>query len=250
MKKYSISDFKNSTPSWKRKKDPLIGRYFYRPISYCISFILANNGVRANTVSFLSIFVSVIGCALFFFNNFWACLTGSLCFVFWSILDCVDGDMARTIGKQPFGEFADAVSCYFLQALMSVGTGYAAFIHGGVLISRGSVFIVIFGCIASIMNLLMRLIYQKYLSGEAQLVESGVIKKEADVWKDNDKVSDWKVKFKEAMGVGGWLPIFTVVAVLTNALDIVTVYCFLMYTSAAVITITSYIRKAYKIGNM
>ena len=249
MKKYSISDFKNSTPSWKRKKDPLIGRYFYRPISYVFSYILANLGVRANTVSFLSIFISVFGCALFFFNNYWACFVGSLFFVFWSVLDCVDGDMARTVGKQPFGEFADAVSCYFLQAFMSVATGYAAFTHGGILFGQQSISVVIIGCVASISNLLMRLIYQKYLHGEMQLVNAGIIKKNEDVWKDNDKVSDWRVRFKEAMGVGGWLPIFTVIAALMNVLDIITIYCFIMYTGAAIVTIASYIKKAYIIGN-
>lgn len=248
MKRYSVSDFKNSTPEWKRKKDPLIGRFFYRPISYVISYVLSNIGIKANTVSFFSIFISLIGCALFFVDSYWACILGSLFFVFWAILDCVDGDIARTIGKQPFGEFADSVSCYFLQALMSVGTGYAAYNQGGVIFDKNSIYIIVIGCVASISNLLMRLVYQKYLSGEKQLVDSGIISKQEDVWKDNDKVTDWKVKFKEAMGVGGWLPIFTVIASIIGALDIVTIYCFLVYLGASVITITGYVRKAYKIG--
>lgn len=243
-RKYRIKDFKNSTPEWKRKKDPLIGRLLYRPLSYLLSCILANMGVRPNTVSYFSMIVSIVGCGLFLFESHTCHIIGAIVFIFWAVLDCVDGDMARTTGKQPFGEFADAISCYMLQGLMCITMGVAVFYDGGALFNQNDVLIIIIGSFASIANCLMRLIYQKYLSCEKDHIEQGIIKKTTDVWKDKGQVSNFKVKFKEAMGVGGVLPIIILIAEIFKVLDIVVIYCFIVYGGAFVLTSLGYVKKA------
>lgn len=243
MKKYRVEDFKASTPEWKRKKETFIGKVLYRPLSYVISCMLANMGVKANSVSYFSILVTIIGCALFVCDNHMCHIIGALFFILWAILDCVDGDMARTIGKQPFGDFADAISCYILQGLMCTTMGVATYHSGGVLFEPSNYLIVFIGSIASTANCLMRLIYQKYLSAEKDLVEKGIIKKTEDVWKDKDQVSNFKVKFKETMGVGGIFPFIVLFAVIYNALDIVLLYCLALYGIAFLYTSYGYVKR-------
>lgn len=247
-KKYSIRDFRESTPEWKRKKETFIGKILYRPISYVISCVLTNIGIRANTVSYFSVFVSILGCTMFVFNSHLCHVIGAIIFILWAILDCVDGDMARTVGRQPFGDFADAISCYILQGLMCTTMGISVFYTGGLLVDSSNIWIVLVGCLASTANCLMRLIYQKYLSAEKDLVDLGIIKKTEDVWKDKDKASSFKVKFKETMGVGGILPFIILIAVLFNALDIVIFYCLIIYGGAFLLTSLGYVKKAVKIA--
>lgn len=246
--KYSVRDFKNSTPEWKRKKETFIGKILYRPLSYVISCILANMGVKPNSVSFFSVLVSVLGCAFFLFESFLFHILGAIVFIVWAILDCVDGDMARTIGRQPFGDFADAISCYILQGFMCTAMGVAAYFDGGILMKEGNIWIIVIGCLASSANCLMRLIYQKYISSEKELVELGIIQKSKDVWKDKEQVSNFKVKFKETMGVGGILPFLILIAVFLNALDIMIFYCFIVYGGAFFYTSIGYVRKTMVVG--
>ena len=52
-------------PSWKRKKDPILTRIFYRPISYLFSSVFASVGIGANAVSYLSALVALVACACF-----------------------------------------------------------------------------------------------------------------------------------------------------------------------------------------
>lgn len=248
MKKYRAKDFRESTPEWKRKKETFIGKILYRPLSYVISSVLANMGIKANSVSYFSMFVSIVGCALFVFNNHACHIMGAVIFILWAILDCVDGDMARTIGKQPFGDFADAISCYMLQGLMCTTMGAAVYFDGGILFQQSDIWIVIIGCMASTANCLMRLIYQKYLSAEQDLVNMGIIKKSDDVWKDKEQSSNFKVKFKETMGVGGILPFIVLVAVLIHALDVVVLYCLAIYGGAFILTSFGYVRKAIRVA--
>lgn len=244
--KYSIKDFRNSTPEWKRKKETFIGKILYRPLSYCISCFLSNLGVRPNFVSYFSMLVSIVGCGMFLINNYGCHIAGAFIFIVWAILDCVDGDMARTIGKQPFGDFADAISCYMLQGLMCTTMGVAVYYDGGILFESSNVWIIIIGCLASSANCLMRLIYQKYISSEKELVEKGVLQKTVDIWKDKEQVSNFKVQFKETMGVGGILPFLILFAVLLNALDVIVIYCFFVYGGAFILTSFGYVRKAIK----
>lgn len=170
MKKYKVSDFKNSMPEWKRKKDPLIGRFFYRPLSRPISCFLANCGVNANTVSFFSIFIGLLGCFFYILDNHISHILGAIIFIVWAIFDCIDGDIARTVKKQPFGEFADATSCYILLAFMNIAMAVAVYQDGGFAFGHGSVVILVLGGITSSLDPLKRLIYHRFKDEEKKYV--------------------------------------------------------------------------------
>ena len=52
--KYTPKYFYDNLPAWKRKKDPILSRLFYRPASFLTASIFSNLGIGANTVSYYS----------------------------------------------------------------------------------------------------------------------------------------------------------------------------------------------------
>lgn len=49
----------------EEKKDAFVVQKFYRPLSFYGSSFAANHGISANTVSYFSVIVAIIGCILF-----------------------------------------------------------------------------------------------------------------------------------------------------------------------------------------
>ena len=213
--KYTAKYFKDNMPEWKRKKDAFVVKKFYRPISFYGSSFAANHGISANTVSYFSVIVAIIGCILFLFDSKGLCICGAVLFSVWSWLDCVDGNLARSVRKQPFGEFADSMSSYILVGLMGSDS-------------------------------LMRLIYQKYKNTEKELSEKGVLEIENDLRKDHSKVGSFRVRIEETLGIGGILPLLILLATIFNGLDLVIFYCFVYYGGSAVAVIIILATKAIK----
>jgi len=58
MMRYTAEYFRKDMPEWKKKKDPIFARFFYRPVSFYISAICANMGIKANVVTIFSVFVA------------------------------------------------------------------------------------------------------------------------------------------------------------------------------------------------
>lgn len=114
------------------------------------------------------------------FDSKGLCICGAVLFSVWSWLDCVDGNLARSVRKQPFGEFADSMSSYILVGLMGSAMGIAAYNFGGTLLKPGNAWIILLGALASSADSLMRLIYQKYKNTEKELSEKGVLEIEND----------------------------------------------------------------------
>lgn len=247
-RKYTAKYFKDSMPEWKRKKDPMIVRCLYRQISFWLSSICANCKIKANTVSYLTIIVSFAACACFYFNSYYLHLTGVLLVNLWLICDCVDGNIARVVKKQPFGVFADATACYLLLAFLYISIGYALYLDGGVLFSRGSVWVVVIGSLTSSADIVMRLIFHKFREGEIEL--NKIINKQ-DQWLDVYKphFPSRKDRLKEATGIGGYQPMILLITFFFNAMDVYLVGCFVMEVIGLIFYTAKSISKAVKLSN-
>ena len=117
-KKYTIRFFKETLPEWKRKKDSFVLKLFFRPLSFVTSSIAANLNITANTVSYFSILLAIVACILFLIPNFICNIFGAIFVNLWILSDCTDGNLARSVKKQPFGDFADSASSYILIAFL------------------------------------------------------------------------------------------------------------------------------------
>ena len=128
---YTAQFFRDNLPAWKRRKDPIMVKIFCRPVSFYISSFCANHGISANSVSIFSTFIGILACSMFLFGRWEFNIIGALLIFLWHILDCVDGNLARCVKAQPFGEFVDAESSYTLVAFLGVSLGMSVFLQKG-----------------------------------------------------------------------------------------------------------------------
>lgn len=243
---YSPKYFRDNMPEWKRKKDPISCRYFYRPLSFFTASLCAKLGISANTVSYVSGWVAVLGCICFLPPLRWCHILGAVLFNVWLLMDCTDGNIARSYKRQPFGDFADALSSYMLVGLMSIFMGFAVFFDGGVLFERGNPWIILIGAIGSVSDTMMRLMYQKYLANERAMVDKGIMPKENDVRTDHSQVSSLRVRLEMELGIAGFLPLSILLGAIYNFLDIVCLYTFFYYGCSFFAAYVLYVRKAIK----
>jgi len=241
---YSIRYFYDSLPDWKKKIDSKPVRFFYRPASFWIASICAKNGIQANTVSYFSALIGIIGCVLYLPTNYWCNIIGALFINFWLVLDCTDGNLARCVKKQPYGEFADAFSSYILVGLMCISIGFAAFCEGGYLLESGNKWLIFLGGIASISDALTRSIYHKYNSVTRELVDKGVIPQQKDERKNHYQRSFIRALFEDQFGLGGFLPLFILLATVFRALDVITIYFVFYFGAELLATVYITLKKA------
>lgn len=244
--KYTAKYFKNGMPEWKRKKDPILSRIFYRRVAFYTAAIAANVGISANAVSYFSTIVGVVACLCFLPVSHVTHIIGAILINFWLILDCTDGNLARSVKSQPFGEFADGISSYILVGLMCSMMGVAAYFEGGLFVPEGSPWIILIGALASSSDSLMRLVYQKYKNTERDMADRGIIEIENDVRTDHSQVGSFRVRVEAELGIGGLLPIAILFASIFRALDLIVLYCFLYYGVSCMVATLMYIRKAIK----
>ncbi len=243
--KYSYSQMKDSMPAWKRKKDPVLTKLFYRPISFWLAGVCANNGIRPNTISYLSTIVGIVACFMFVIpSNYLLHVIGALLINVWIVMDCVDGNLARGFMRQPFGEFADGTSSYILVGLMCTTMGFSVYFDGGIFCPAGLPWIILAGALASSSDVLMRLIYQKYKNVEHDMVAKGICDYELDNHTDHSQVGSFRSRVENELGLGGILPMAILVATIFNALDIIVLYCFCYYCGSALFGSLIYFRKA------
>lgn len=244
--KYTAKYFKESMPIWKRKKDPILSRIIYRKIAFYMAAACANCGISANAVSYFSTVVAIIACGCFFINMHTLHIIGAILINVWLILDCTDGNIARSVKSQPFGEFADGISSYILVGIMCTAMSVSTYYDGGVFVEEKSFWIIIVGALASSSDSLMRLIYQKYKNTERDMADKGIVKIENDKRTDHSQVGSFRVRVESELGIGGILPMAILLATLEKALDIIVIYCFAYYGISCILATTIYIKKAIK----
>ena len=242
--KYSAKFFSDSMPIWKRKKDPLICTLLYRPLSFHLSAICANRSISANSVSYFSIVVALFAGLFFLIGTYECNIVAAILLNFWITLDCVDGNLARSVNKQFFGEFADAISGYILTSVICFTMGLSTYAVGGIIFSSQNLYVIILSSVAAISDPLMRLIYQKFKATLRELQDRGVVINYCDNHQDVNQVSSLLTRLEEVLGFGGILPMLVLIATIFNALDVIVIYCFAYYGGACVVMTIKYILNA------
>ena len=217
--------FRNNFPEWKRKKDPFMLRFFYRPISFYTASLCAKYGISANSVSYASSIVAVIASLLFILPYRWCHVLGGILISIWMIMDCTDGNLARSVRKQPYGEFADAMSSYILVGLMCTFMGVCAFFEGGFFISQYWPWIIVIGALASSSDSMMRLLYNKFKNTEVMM---GFNESNSPT-KEKTKMTIIREFVDEEFGLSGILPPFILICAIGGWMDIVVFYCFFYF---------------------
>ena len=175
MKNYSFREILSSYTAKKKSRSSYWARYFSRPLSFPVTYILINLGLSANTVSILSMIEAIVACGLIMAGGtyiYW----GVGLFVFWHVLDCVDGNIARVKHQSSYaGAFLDAASGYIAPAFIFLAVGTAAYYTTETGFGH---WLIIMGGVASASDVLARMIYQRYLVTEFRV---GLVGKEGDI---------------------------------------------------------------------
>lgn len=245
MEKYTAKYFRDSMPEWKKAKDSIWARLIYRPVSFYLASIAANRHITANQVSYFSAVVALMASACFFIPFRVGPIIGAVLIICWVILDCVDGNLARSVKKQAFGEFADAMSSYLLLGTMGLAMGFAVYFQGGLLFKPGSVLIILIGAIASVSDTMMRLIYQKYRAVERSLCDEGKLTIEKDFRAQDASRWDPAAFVDRELGLG-LIPLLAFAASVFHMLDLALLYIFCYSFGSSIVMILKYVRKAMK----
>lgn len=243
--KYTFKDITNSYTKEKRKKSSFWARIFSRPVSFIFTYLFINMGVSANVVSIISIFDAIIGCFLIMLGGYYTYI-GIALFVFWHVLDCVDGNIARVKKESSYGgAFLDAVSGYVAPAFIFLAVGTAAYYTTEIIPLEYRHFIIVLGGVCSVVDILTRIIYQKYLVTEYRL---GLMGQENDI--DSERESGIKHIADLIMKNMGYSSLFMPLLIgcsVLGWLDILIMIYAVYYVMLLVATIALFVSKASKL---
>ena len=238
--KYTAKFFRDNLPEWKRKKDPVLSRVFYRPLSFFCSALFSSIGWTANMVSYLSAVVAIVACACFVLG---APVAGAILINVWLLLDCTDGNIARSVKKERYGDFADSMSSYICVGLMFACIGFSAYDTGGALFAPGNPWVIFMGALAGSSDSLMRLLYQKFLN--STVAHGGEVNRNEDP-EQQDGINRIRMKVDAYVSLGGFLPLAVLLAAVFSCLDVVVVLWLAYYGLTFLVSALYLVRKTFR----
>jgi len=123
--------------------------FLYRRISVRITRIFLHTSITPNQISIISIFIAVLGGVLLSIGEFWFFVMGGLCFIFSTLLDGVDGEVARYKKMTSrMGERLETLNYCVTHLSMYIGLVW------GVYRSLGNSLVLLFGLPMILLNLL------------------------------------------------------------------------------------------------
>ncbi|HUR60850.1 MAG TPA: CDP-alcohol phosphatidyltransferase family protein [Candidatus Thermoplasmatota archaeon] len=220
----TLDQVRASLPAEKRRADTLWARLLIRELSFPVTWLFVRLGFTANAATYFSIFVVVFAAFLFAQPNWPLSIAGAALFIFFGILDCVDGNIAR-LARRPtrFGGWTDAVGGYIAYSAVFFALGFAAEARPGILaeIFRHVNFLAL-GAWTAIANLLLRVQYQHFRHVEGA----------------QEYATGRQRKLSQEVGIGGLLMPILLLADVFGFLGLVLVgYAFYFTVGWAIVTI-------------
>ena len=208
IKRMNYKEFKSFLSKEKKSSDPFVSKIFYRPVSLLIGWFLYRFGISANTVSIVSILIGLLSCLLFLSGDKSFSLFGSILILIIGITDCIDGNIARASNTFSLrGAWLDALSSYLLAAFLPISIGMFAFKNFKYFYTEGDWIII--GALMSVMNILLRLIYQKY----SNLILNASSSNSSLIDKNSSSLS-----LSSEIGLVGWMAPFLIFCAVNNYL--------------------------------
>ena len=214
--KYSPLFFARNMPKKKWDSIPFVCKIFFRPIGYVLSTFFAYLRFSANAVSILNFFVAIASCVLLCFGNFSLAIVSCCLFMLWIALDNVDGNLARCIKKQKYGEFFDAISGYIFGAFFLTVASYYVFTKGGLIFKANDGLLLLISSISSASFVLL-ILFKKKFSEESVVQNNAEPKKE----KKPNIIIRIGLFLVNEFGYGGLMPIIFLFSIIFGFIDIV-----------------------------
>lgn len=194
-----------------------------RPLSILSTMPLMQTKVTPTAVTIVSVYSSVIG---FFVMTILNCsmtwkLLGWLFFFIWAILDCVDGNLARSRNQcSQKGELWDAIGGYATMVLMYFAAGIVAFFDDNLFPYAENYWMLILGGATALFSIFPRLVLHK-----KEIIEMGSGETVKGLI-DKKNFSLPKVLLMNLISVIGMFQVIFLVCMLTHTLNwFILLYC-------------------------
>lgn len=208
----------------KSAKNDYFAFYIGRPLTYVLTIPFLYTKISPNAVSYISFIPTLLGFVLLVMGQstfvlFW----GWFCFFIWSMLDGVDGNIARYKREySKIGDTLDAAAGYFAMALIFFGAGIAAAHDTLGIVDRfvdisGETYIIL-GGLSGMCTILPRLIMHKAMTSTGRRDAGGM--------KDRTNYGLVKKVALNITSVPGMVQILLLVGIFTHLLDLYTVVYF------------------------
>lgn len=231
---YTFGEVLASYPKEKRKADGMLTRLIYRPASFPLAWLALNMHLSANAVTYLSIIFCIAGFICSFFSATAVQICGICCFFVFAILDCADGNMARTLKNKNeqrsnahFGSCVDAIGgyCAYTAILFSMGNSSQLFPAP---LYLTPLYVAV---LSSSANLLMRVIMQAYRNA-AQV--------------DMKTAAGKSKRLSEEIGITGWMPVLYLLGYLFEFLPYIIYLYGIVYCGGCFVSVLKVIRRIEK----
>ncbi len=242
--KFTYQSIKESLPVKKNSNSSWWVKLWVRKISFLFTYIFMNLGFSPNAVSIVSIGVALNSCICFMISSPIAIVIAVISINFWLILDCVDGNIARCRKKKIiYGEFVDDIGGYYTVAFVYLALGVCAYNCGGMLVDSGNKWMLVSGGIASICDILARLINKDYVNFSKNRVDYV-----PDDYRTEKKKSLSYIRRRvgKELGISGVFMPLTILCGIFNSYDLMVGFYLIFNGIALLSTTVIYIYKADK----
>lgn len=213
-------------------KNDIFAFYIGRPISYVLTVPFLKMGISPNTVSFLSLFPSIIGFFLIGFGNTMTLkIVGWCMFFLWNLLDGVDGNIARY--KEQFsknGALWDATSGYVAMVLSFYSMGIGCFYGDFTRLAISKEICIVLGGLSAILVIFPRLIMHKRISSMGE-------DKNAKEYKDKSSYGILKVIALNLISISGFVQVLMLLSIVFKFMDIFTIAYFVINLLICIVSV-------------
>ena len=240
--KYTFKNIVDSLPVKKNSNSSWWVKLWVRKSSFLFTFLFINFGFSPNAVSVLSIFIVLAACAAYVISTPIAIITAVVLINFWLILDCVDGNIARCRKQKTiYGEFVDDIGGYYVVAFIYFAISFCVYNIGGLLVEEGNKWILAAGGMASICDILARLINKDYVNFSKN--RSDYIQEDYRT-ESKKSLSYVRRRIGKELGISGLFMPLTILCAIGHCYDLL-VFFYLLFNGFALLSTTIiYIYKA------
>ena len=245
----TYSELKATFPEEKKAVESIYGIIVpVRKISYIFTIPMLALGVSAFQASIISIFIAVASCIFLSIPSAVCRVIGVILVPMWHIFDCVDGNIARyNKTASDFGGVVDAISGYFMMALLPIGLGMASFNVGYGYLPISAEYYLLMGGLGAVTDVLARLIHQKYAFTAMKLeTKTGKYVEKGDNQYHLTGFNRFRKMIGVELGIVG-IPMFVLwLAPVFNLYHILTIYYCLFHVASVVMIAAYYLKKCNK----